>query len=134
MGIKKWAEVVLLVIQWISGGCMQLVSSFCTWGDLISLFSIIDYFCYWNTLNIQYISFMCTTQWFDICVFCELLTTISLVTICHHTELMQIRYYWLYSPCCNLCPHDLLVLWLEICSSWSPSLILPPIPKLLPVW
>ena len=26
------------------------------------------------------------------------MTTVNLVTICHHTELLQ--YYWLYSQCC----------------------------------
>ena len=31
-----------------------------------------------------------------------MITTISLVTICHYTKLLQ--YYWLYSLCCTLHP------------------------------
>ena len=33
----------------------------------------------------------------------------SLVTICHSTELLQ--YYWLYSQCCTLYPHELFYNW-----------------------
>ena len=36
-----------------------------------------------------------------------MITTKGLVTICHHTKLLQ--YYWLYSLCCILHPHDLLI-------------------------
>ena len=32
---------------------------------------------------------------------------LSLVTICHHAELLQ--YYLLYSLCCTLHPHELLI-------------------------
>ena len=38
---------------------------------------------------------------------------ISLVTICHHTKLLQ--YYWQYSLYCTLCPHNLFILWMEVC-------------------
>ena len=54
----------------------------------------------------------------------QMIITVSLVTICHHTKFIQ--YYWPYYPCCTLHPHDLFILQLEVCTSWSLSPICPP--------
>jgi len=48
------------------------------------------------------IIFRCTTQWFDICIHYDMIITVNLVTIHHHTKSLQ--YYWLYSPCHTLHP------------------------------
>ena len=40
--------------------------------------------------------FLCITQWVNLCMHCKMITTINLVTTCHHTKL--IKYYQLYSP------------------------------------
>ena len=47
-----------------------------------------------------YVSFKCTTSWFDICIHYEMITMVSLVTICPHKKLLQ--FYWPYSLCCIL--------------------------------
>ena len=36
-------------------------------------------------------SFRCTIQWFDICIPYKMIAVVSLVTMCHHTKLVQ--YY-----------------------------------------
>lgn len=47
---------------------------------------------YWDIINIQHcIHFSCTTEWFDGCVSCENVTTISLVNI-HHLA----HYHFLF--------------------------------------
>ena len=39
-----------------------------------------------SIIDIQHhVCFRCTTQWFDICIYWEIITTVSLVNICHHT-------------------------------------------------
>ena len=95
---------------------------------------IYDYF-YCSIVDIQYFtSFRCTTQWFNIYMHCELIITISLVTICHHTKLRH--NYWLYSLCCTLHLCDLFYKWecvplnllhLFFQSPHPPSLWLPPV-------
>lgn len=55
---------------------------------------------------------------------CEIITTASPVTIGYHTK--SIHYNWLYCPSCTLHPHDLFVLYLDICTFWSSSPIAPP--------
>ena len=43
-------------------------------------------FCCWNiTEAYHYISCRCTTQWSDVCIYCGMITTVSLVDIHHHT-------------------------------------------------
>ena len=59
----------------------------------------------WSRIDIpHYSSFRCTTQWFDIYIHYEMMTTISLVTICLHIKLLQ--YHWLYPLGCTLYPYD----------------------------
>ena len=67
-------------------------------GEIFILSSILYRSVYWNELLLEFIffsqdtvaikphgiSFRCTTCWFDICVYCEMITTISLVNIHHH--------------------------------------------------
>ena len=54
----------------------------------------------WNIVDGQYfIIFRQATKWFDICIHYEMIT-VSLVTICPHTKLLQ--YYWPYSLCYNI--------------------------------
>ena len=57
---------------------------------LLSLCTIIDNrknffkkigFCLFYAQTMQ---FWCATGWFDICIYCKMVTTISLVNICHH--------------------------------------------------
>lgn len=69
--------------------------------------------CTWQLFSLQsnghkYTSFMCTTQWFNLCLHCKVITRISLVIIRHCTKL---AYYWLYSSCCTLHPYDLSYDW-----------------------
>ena len=47
-------------------------------------------------------------QWFNIFMHYKMINTVSPVTICVHTKLLQ--YYWLYSLCCTLHPYDLFIL------------------------
>ena len=47
-----------------------------------------------------------------------MITTISLVTICHHTKLLW--YYSWYSPCYTFYPRYLFILSLEVCICPSP--------------
>ena len=56
-----------------------------------------------------YVSFRCTTYWFDICILYEMITMASLVAICCHTKLL--RYYWIYSLCFIVYPHGLFIIW-----------------------
>ena len=85
-----------LVIIFFSYYCCPSLS-------LISLSYIIIYFYfYYFYFLLRYswhISFRCMTLWFNIYIPYELMTKISLVTICHHTKLPQ--YYWLDSLCCT---------------------------------
>lgn len=54
---------------------------------------------YWGIVDIQYcIGFRCTTLWIGIYILYELTIMKSLVTVCHHTELLP-YYYWWYSLC-----------------------------------
>ena len=54
------------------------------------------------------VSFRWTTQWFDIYIPYEMISTINLVTIYPHTKLLQ--YYWWYSLCCIFHPSGLFTL------------------------
>ena len=56
----------------------------------------------WTELNI---SFRYTPQWVDICIYYEMITTVSLVTICSHTFS---QYYWPYSLSSAVHPCDLI--------------------------
>lgn len=41
---------------------------------------------YWGITDIQpYIRFKCTTSWFNICIHCKMITTISVVSMHYHT-------------------------------------------------
>ena len=59
-------------------------------------------------------------KWFDIYIHSDMITMLSLVTICYHLKLL---YNWLYSLSCILLSHELFVSWLELCAFYSPSLI-----------
>ena len=73
------------------------------------LMQISFFFFNWSMADKEYyIGFRCTTQWFDNDIHHEMLITISVVTICHHTKLLQ--YHWLYSLCYILYPCDLFIL------------------------
>ena len=48
---------------------------------------------------IHNISFNCTIQWSDFCIYCEMTTTVSPVILCHLTKLVQC--HWLLSPSCT---------------------------------
>ena len=63
---------------------------------------------------------------------CKVTTMVSLLTIRHHTKLIQ--YCWLYSPGCTLHLYDLFILELKVCAlgSWSPSAFCSPKP--LSLW
>ena len=63
---------------------------------------------------------------------CKVTTMVSLLTIRHHTKLIQ--YCWLYSPGCTLHLYDLFILELKVCAlgSWSPSTFCSPKP--LSLW
>ena len=71
----------------------------------------ISLFFSWSVIDIQYyISFRCTTQWFNIDIHYGMITIISLVTIHHHTKLIQ--YYCLYSL------YTSSIWWLILAVSW----------------
>lgn len=53
-----------------------------------------------------YISFRCTTWWFNLSV-CYVMLTPSVAIICHHPVLLQ--YHWLYSLCCAFYSNDLFI-------------------------
>ena len=57
-----------------------------------------------NLIDIEYyISFSCI-MWFNIFIHYEMISTISLVT---SVTIQLLQYYWLYSLCCILHPHDI---------------------------
>ena len=81
------------------------------------------FFFNWNPVDGHYyVSSRCNTQWFD---FAYVWNDhhISLITICPHTK--SLGYHWPYSSCCRLHPRGLFTLQLEVCTSLSPSPILP---------
>lgn len=59
-------------------------------------------------VQLTHISFSCTTWWFNNSLHYEMLTMITVVTICHHRKWLQ--YYWLYSIHCQFHPCDLFIL------------------------
>ena len=92
------------------------------------------FFFYWNILDIQYYaSFRCVTEWFDICIHYEMITMISLVTICpqqsyyniidhipyvvYHNPLAYLFHNWRFVPLnphhlfCPLTPSPLATTW-----------------------
>ena len=58
-----------------------------------------------------------TTLWFDISIHFKTIITISLVTICHHTNILH--NFWLYSPHCTFHAGDSFILQLKVCNSVS---------------
>ena len=59
---------------------------------------------YWYIINLQYsISFMHTTEWFDIFIHYKMISMIRLVTIYHHPKLLH--HSWV---CGSLHSHDFL--------------------------
>lgn len=77
------------------------------WEGNVLLSSRIHWYLFnWITIDKQYcISFRYSDSLFSYII----ITTVGLVTICHHTELLQ--YYWLYSLCCTLHLSDLFHSW-----------------------
>ena len=78
---------------------------------------------YWMWLSHNTVSFRCPASWFDICTYCEMITTISLVTITttHSYRLFFLwwelwrssllatftyttQWCWPQSPCCTYIP------------------------------
>lgn len=100
----------------------------------LMLFFFFLFFCYWlylfiwknwytNTVLVPGVQhcdsiFMCIIKWSPQC----------LVTTCHHTDLLQ--YYWPYSLCCTLCPHELFILNWK-CILLNPLHIFHPFPPSL---
>ena len=73
---QSWAQYFVLY-QIIAVMKMKL------WG----LFSFYFFF-YWGIIDVEhYVNFRCMTSWFDICMYCEMITTINLVNIHHHVWL-----------------------------------------------
>ena len=57
----------------------------------------------WSITDLkQYISFRCTIQRFRIFIHYDISALLSLITMCHHTKLLQ--YYWLYSLVMHYAP------------------------------
>ena len=67
---------------------------FYTYISIYMIFFFVTF--YWDKTDTQhYISnFRYTTWWFDIYGCCEMITTISLVDICHHTYLWNFFFLW----------------------------------------
>ena len=85
-------------------------------------------------LSYNPVSFWCVTQQSSVSVRYKMVTTTSLVTICHHTKMLH--YPWLHSPCCTFHPCDSSVLELEVCTCDLPHLSRssssPPFPPTTP--
>ena len=101
-----WLSSVLL--------CIYTISSFFFFLQECKIYLVLGwvgkFFFDWSMINLQhYISFRYTTYWFNIFVHYKMNPTISLLTICHHTKLLQ--YYWLYSLCYTLHLWDLFYNW-----------------------
>ena len=62
-----------------------------------------------------------TTQWVTISIHYEIMTVLYLVTIHHHTKILQ--HKWPYSLWCTFHPHGSFILLLEASTSGSLSLI-----------
>ena len=74
-------------------------------------------FLYFIEAELTYhIDFECTTWYFNIYIKQEIISVISLVTICHCKKLLLLycRLNYLY---CTLHSCDLFILWLEVCTS-----------------
>lgn len=85
-----------------------------TWNNQNSLFKN------WSIIDIQYyINVRGTAYLLHFCVYCEMITSISLIIIHHHTKLVQ--YYWPYSLSSTL-------LWLNIIYNWRFILLIPVYP------
>ena len=69
---------------------------------------------YWSIDTQPYVSFTCKTR-FNIYLHEEMISTVTPVTICHHTKLRQ--HCWLCSGCCTLYCHEVFILWQEVCLS-----------------
>ena len=92
---------------------------------------IINYFCwyffYWSIqLTYNIILVLSIPECFDIYILYEIITTMSLVTICHIIKLLQ--FCWLYSLRCTLQPQDWFILRLEVLNPFC-HLSLPPPPS-----
>ena len=63
---------------------------------LFYLFYLLFYF-YRNMVDVQYyVSFKCTTRWFDIYIHYEMVTAVSLITISPHTKRILNIFFMLY--------------------------------------
>lgn len=70
----------------------------------------------WSIGDIRcYVSFRCEACWSDDLRHYAVLATRWVVTICHRTKLLH--YHSLYSQGCTFQPHDLLILYLHVCTS-----------------
>ena len=84
------------------------------WHVFFNYFFLLEYS--WHT---RYISFRCTTSWFNFFIY-YVMVTASVITICHLKMLLW--YHWLYSLCCALYSCDLFHNWKPTSStSFHPS-------------
>ena len=65
----------------------------------------------------QYVSSYCTTQWFNISILFKMLTTVRLVSLSPHKDIM---HYWLYFPPCTFHTHDSIILQMKTYTASSP--------------
>ena len=74
------------------------------------------FFYFLITLDVQYyVSFRCTTMWLYIYIIYKEIIPINLLPMWHHILFLQ--YFWLYSLCCTLHPHEwsVCVFQSEVC-------------------
>ena len=64
-----------------------------------------EFVCFPSIIDLQHCISSCyTTQWFDTAIHFKMITTVSLVTICHHTKMLH--NYALCSPRCTFHARD----------------------------
>ena len=74
--------------------------------------------CFWSTTDLHYLSSWYTTLRFDTSIHFKTIITVSLVTSCHHTNVLH--NFWLYSPIhYTFHTGDSFILQLEVCNSIS---------------
>ena len=62
-----------------------------------------EFVCFWIIALQNYVSFYYTTQWFNTSLYIKLITIVCVITISHHTEILQ--NYWLHSLPCTFHTH-----------------------------
>ena len=92
-----------------------------------SYLSFYEIVCFWVIIDLMLVSVI--QHRLKISIHFKIITTITLVTICHYTK---ISHNWLYSPHCTFHTQDSLILEPKVCTSESPSLVFSPFPH--PLW